>query len=380
MYCSFEKQYITSEGTVVYLFSSKREKGGTRLTLAINSLAHLLVDGVCAATLFGRIGADDNLWLLILLYNTLAFSTQCVTGLFTDKMRNHQALESVAIFLIFLGFTLPVPSLARVVFIGLGNSVFHVSAGAATLLEARGKAGPLGLFVAPGAVGLALGILWPAQLGGFLNTMMALCGVAIAALSARDGREAQAEAPVRPTAGPPPREGHVTLLVPVLLLLAVAVRAVGGAAVSFPWKTGAGLTLLTAACVAGGKALGGLACDRLGPGKTALLSLPLAAFLIAFCADSMPLSLLGQLLLNLTMPVTLLLLYRAMPDAPGLSFGLAASALWPGTIAGQLLTLTGPALWGCVLMCFLAGLAAILFAVKKIQKYENQINRMEETV
>ena len=39
----------------------------------------------------------------------------------------------------------------------------------------------------------------------------------------------------------------------------------------------------------------------------------------------------GQFLLNLTMPVTLWLLYLAMPDSPGFAFGLAASALWPGT-------------------------------------------------
>lgn len=344
------------------------------MTLAINSLAHLLVDGVCAATLFGRMGAGADLALLIVLYNTLAFSTQCVVGLITDKMRNHQMLASVAIFLVFLGFTLPIPPMARVVFIGLGNSVFHVAAGTVTLLEAQGRAGPLGLFVAPGAVGLMLGVLWPVALGGILNWALALCGVAVAALAARDAKEAPQES----TPAPAAHGKGVTLLVPVVLLLAVAVRAVGGTAVDFPWQTGAWLSLLTAVCVCAGKALGGFVCDRLGPAKTALLSLPPAALLIAFGAWSLPLSLLGQLLLNLTMPVTLWLLYRAMPDAPGLSFGLAASALWPGTIAGQLLTLAGPALWACVLLCFLAGLAAVLFAVKKIRKHENQTKRMEE--
>jgi hypothetical protein len=37
------------------------------------------------------------------------------------------------------------------------------------------------------------------------------------------------------------------------------------------------------------------------------------------------------------MPVTLMLLYRAMPNNPGFSFGLAASMLFPGLLAGNLL-------------------------------------------
>ena len=80
----------------------------------------------------------------------------------------------------------------------------------------------------------------------------------------------------------------------------------------------------------------------------------------------MPLSLLGQLLLNLTMPVTLWLLYRWMPDSPGFAFGLAASALWPGTIAGQMISLSGTYLWGLVLVTFCFGLFAVQYAGNRI--------------
>jgi hypothetical protein len=67
------------------------------------------------------------------------------------------------------------------------------------------------------------------------------------------------------------------------------------------------------------------------------------------------------------MPVTLWLLYRLLPDAPGFAFGLAASALWPGTIIGQLITLTGPAQKILTLVCFLFGLAAILWSVRVLK-------------
>jgi hypothetical protein len=121
-----------------------------------------------------------------------------------------------------------------------------------------------------------------------------------------------------------------------------------------------------------GKALGGFICDAAGPKNTALVSLPIAAALIAFCYNWTAPSLTGQFLLNLTMPVTLFLIYKALPDSPGFAFGLAASALWPGTIAGQLIALTGPALGALILICFLSGLAAIIFASYKLNKMKGE--------
>ena len=54
----------------------------------------------------------------------------------------------------------PCPAGAAALIIGLGNCLFHVAAGTVTLKESR-SAGPLGIFVAPGALGLAAGTLWP---------------------------------------------------------------------------------------------------------------------------------------------------------------------------------------------------------------------------
>jgi len=89
-----------------------------------------------------------------------------------------------------------------------------------------------------------------------------------------------------------------------------------------------------------------------------------AAILIVFFSEWMFPSLMGQFLLNLTMPVTLWLLYLAMPDSPGFAFGLAASALWPGTLVGRMMN--GQVLWLCVLISFSFGLIAILYSEKRI--------------
>lgn len=323
--------------------------------LIVNAAAHLLTDAVCAAALFGFAADSGHLAEAVLLYNTLAFSTQCVVGLVTDgTVKRPERLAGAALLAVSLGYFLPLPWVFRICAVGLGNSLFHVAAGTVTLETSAGKAAPLGIFVAPGAVGLALGTLFPAWGNILAGLALILSGIMLRYPAPREPKRPDAPAGKTPWAAA------------AALLLAVAVRAVGGAAADFPWKTGAETGLLLAGFVAAGKATGGWLCDRKGAGTAAWLSLPAAALLIALCARWAVPALAGQFLLNLTMPVTLWLLYRAMPDAPGFAFGLAASALWPGALLGQYIRLTGVWQIGLLLLCFLSGLAAILYARRKI--------------
>ncbi len=326
------------------------------MILALDSVTHLLVDAVCASTIFGKF-SGENVALLIIMYNTLAFSTQCVIGLITDRVGHLRMVTALGSLLVVLGFALPLPQEVRVALIGMGNSLFHVGGGTRTLLNADRKAGPLGVFVAPGCIGLVLGTLFP-QFGTVFAVLLTVSAALTFALKntqdrVHDNSEKEKDSPV---------------IVLILLTLAVAVRAIGGTCVSFPWKSGAALSIVMTVFIFAGKTLGGFVCDRLGAWKTALISMPLAGIFIAFFSSWMVPSLLGQLLVNLTMPVTLFLMYRAIPDSPGFAFGLAASALWPGTIAGNLIQLTG--LWqsALIIACFVFGLFSILYAKRRIER------------
>ncbi len=332
------------------------------MTLFLNSFAHFLVDALSITTLFSAGATGDALLIGVLLYNTLAFSTQCIVGLVIDRFRNCRTWESAAFALVILGFALPAPFLVRIVLVGAGNSIFHVAAGTVTLRQSAGRAWPLGVFVAPGAFGVTLGTLFP-RFGWVLACLMALTAAATLL---------RKEEPI-PSAVPGQPAGNGFPLLPVALLsVAVAIRALGGVAVSFPWKQTAFHAFLMTFFVFAGKAAGGFVFDRLGAARSAWLSVPLAAVCVAFFSASMPLSLLGQLLLNLTMPVTLWLLYRLMPDAPAFSFGLAASALWPGTIAGYFIQLSGPYLSTLVILSFCFGIFAILYASRFLTKTERR--------
>lgn len=310
---------------------------------------------MCAATLFGKLGDLPAFAAMVLLYNTLAFSTQGLVGLAADQVKRHSLCGSAAMLLVAAGFFLPVSPWVCVCIIGIGNSFFHVAAGCMTLEESNGRAGKLGVFVAPGAIGLTAGTLWPAA-GAFLAVALCACAAVLLLVTQRSDVSCSGTAiahTIRPD-----------VAVIALLTLSVAVRAIGGTAVSFPWKITSALSLLLTCSVFAGKCAGGYLCDKLGVKKSAWLSIVPAAILIAFCSEWMVPSLAGQFLLNLTMPVTLWLLYRAMPDSPGFAFGLAASALWPGTLIGRMMS--GQYLWLCVLVSFAFALASILFAEKRI--------------
>ena len=331
------------------------------MTLLLNSFAHFLVDGVCCSILFAAAAGGQDIAVAVLLYNTLAFSTQCVVGLIMDRTGKAKSIARIAMAVVATGGLLPLPLIPKVITVAIGNSLFHVGGGMMTMMNERERSAPLGIFVAPGAFGVTLGTLFPG-----LRLPFAIALLLIGAFMGRIVHN-DFDYDAAPSAAED-EKGSIPVVCIVLLTAAVAVRAIGGSAVSFPWKSGALMSLLLTAFVFAGKFLGGFVLDKIGTVKAAVISIVPASLLIAFCANWAFPSMAGQFLLNLTMPVTLWLLYKAIPDSPGLAFGLAASALWPGTIIGGLLTLTGPTLWFCVIISFLFGLAAILICERRLSE------------
>ena len=345
------------------------------MTAVFNAIAHFLVDGVCVSAVLGFGAEGMTLSNAVVLYNTLAFSTQCAVGLFLDRInakgrmpavRLSGLLECLGMALVAAGALVcpllkaadPVLALfAMVTVVGLGNSLFHVAGGIVTLEKSGGKAAPLGVFVAPGAFGVTLGTLYPG-VAVWLAAVLAAFAVLGAVLYRKEARVRKAGSPA---GGPFP------MAPAVLLTAAVAVRAIGGSAAAFTWKDTAADALILTLFVFLGKALGGFLCDRIGAKASALASIIPAAVLTAYFGHSMGLSLAGQLLINLTMPVTLWLLHRLMPKDPGLAFGLAASALWPGTIIGMFIELTGAARSVLIIASFLFGAVAVIYSVKHIR-------------
>jgi FSR family fosmidomycin resistance protein-like MFS transporter len=325
------------------------------------------VDGVCAAALYGLIkpAATDGMafFRLVALYNLLAFPLQALVGFIADcipKKRVWLAAVMLAFPLLWLP---PFPPVIRAAALGLCNSMFHVLGGIDTLEASRGKMAALGVFVSPGAVGLAVGLAFPPA-GLFMSAALAVLAIGYLFVI-KTGQEK-----ILPLPALNADNGNMSILLPLLALISVVFRGMGGSVVTYSWKIGFVLPIIFAVIVAGGKAAGGLFSDIFGEKRVAVSAAAAAALILPLSADIPPLAMLGQFSINLTMPVTLMLLYRVMPRYPGFSFGLAASMLYPGTLIGRLINgaipehIRVPALF----VIFGANAAILVFVFRKNKK------------
>lgn len=299
--------------------------------LALYSAAHFWVDLSCAFLMFRSLSGGVDFALCLLLYNFCAFAMQMPLGLLADRLDRNGAVAAAGCALVALGY-LPLPTLVAAVIAGAGNALFHLGGGIDVLNASKRRAWALGIFVSPGALGLYIGTLWgretapalwlgPLGLLALAGAILWLCRRSFGSL--RSGNAAVDLAPV----------GGYGQLVP--LFLVVVLRSYMGLNQSFAWKgTGQWTLVLTLALVLG-KTAGGFLMDRLGPRPASAWSLLLAAALYLACAWP-PAGTLAVFLFNMTMPVTLWAVAKAMPGAKGFTFGLLTFGLFLGYLPSWL--------------------------------------------
>ena len=288
------------------------------------AFAHFAVDLGCAYGAFRSYGGDG---VGFLLYNFCAFALQMPMGLLADAWGRNRRFALAGAVLVAALCLLPRMGWVGMVLLGIGNGLFHVGGGVDVLNLSGSKAAPLGVFVAPGAFGIFLGTLLGKSFFSPLPVLLALalaCGGMV--LGCRP-EELPKNAPlILPGTAVVPWAG--------LLFLVVALRSYGGMAAAFDWKTGH-LAWAAVCAVVLGKALGGILSDRVGLFRAAAWSLSLCGLCFCFSSHAIP-GLLALLLFNMSMPMTLSALARAMPGAKGFSFGLLTFALFLGYLPSWL--------------------------------------------
>jgi len=316
-----------------------------RFALFVFASTHFLVDLVSALVLFHFFSSLYLFALCLLLYNFFAFAAEMPLGIAVDLWFRPQRFAALGCWLI-VGCALLCAGIVRgagdfvliavalSVLIGLGNGMFHVGAGAAVIRGSAGRSSPLGVFVAPGALGVFLGMLWGTGGEPFIviaPLLLAGCGVLTWMLTSSDEPScSQAQRPLRI----PRRSVVLSITGGVAISLAcliatVVLRSYAGFSFSFSWKTGAVWPVALVLGVVLGKVLGGLLGDRLGLKVAAAVSLGGAALSFLFPAIPM-LGVLAVLLFNMTMPLTLRALANRLPQAPGFAFGTLTFALFIG--------------------------------------------------
>ena len=328
------------------------------------SVLHFLVDGICAFAMMNYFSGMYDYQMEGLLYNFCAFALQMPLGVILDIINVAKKESPLPSFwFAFLGVAVTyVGAFTHPVILGIGNALFHLGGGVGTIQEDRRKnhkGTDLGIFVAPGALGLFLGTLFTdknTHLWVFIISLSVVLICFITGIALLRSLKAGKSVSVLKTPEFKWKNGLVAGC-----FLGVILRSYLGLAISFSWKTTVLFSLIAVLAVVLGKIAGGFAAAYLGVRRTVLFSLAGAAVCYLF-SGFMPLGILALFLFNMTMPITLYGLVQRWEKMPGLAFGLLTFAIFIGYIPvylglptlqnGNVLGFVGSVLSGVILiMC-----------------------------
>ena len=353
----------------------------TKLRTALLSAAHLAMDMTTVAFVYALIGmrgsggaqtvqsvSSLSVAGCVLAYDLLAFGLQPFIGAFADLKRRAAPLLYFSLFgagicaaacaLCDFPQGIGASSVVLLVFFSLCNAVFHVSAGAFVIAESEKKSAPLGIFVAPGAVGVAVGRLYGFSVLFAAGAILFVFGILLIFVRTKDGLLAPHFARTDSLKA----QTEADLLPLFLLVFAVFVRGFGGGAMPATYEATDLLVLLAALLAALGKAAGGFLADAFGTKSVALVCLPVSACMLAFGGGVPAVYLIGTALFNTSMPVTLWLSFAALPRFRNTAFGVMACFLMLGSVLAMavsvprwaafvLILLSGPAIAAAPLLC-----------------------------
>ena len=338
-------------------------------------VVHFVVDAVCVACVL-RASPSSNAvastaLAFVLGYDLLAFAEQLPLGWLVDRLSLRRGAALAGIVLTGLALAAgPGAALSTIVLAGVGNALFHLGAGAMVLSGSRGRATPAGIFVAPGALGLGLGMalgrklpgvsLWP----GYLALALAIAIVLLVSRSAVQGSDYGAALHSRLD----PTSSIVGL---ALLLLSVAIRALVGSVACDHCARGTVLLLAVPLAGFAGKFSGGFLADRFGWVEVSVAALLASAPLLAWSNGDLLAAIPGLVLFQLTMLVTLAAVFRILPARPATGFGFLCVALVGGTLPAYLpggWHPQGSSLFGLVIL----SAAALFVALRPIESLRSR--------
>ena len=310
------------------------------------ALCHFVVDFACVSTMLCAVsrvlgesgqGSMEVVALSILLYDIVAFTLQLPIGIALDQLDKNSYAALLSYALVGAGVILSLVPIAllewpAILLLAIGNALFHSAGGLSVLNISQKHAGPSGIFIATGAIGVFLGTQ-SAQMGRLqiafsLLVLLFLCALITLVVQKVNKKYWN----VHNVSFDISELSFNTLLAIALLNLVVALRSYVGMVTAFPWKSEMLLLVLSILGVFAGKALGGVVADRIGFRTTAIFSLIAAATLFVPSWEMPPMGLMGIFFFNFTMSITLASLANILPNAKGTAFGLASFSLAVGAL------------------------------------------------
>lgn len=302
----------------------------------IYALVHMAVDLSCAFLVYTYVLGGEQWYLWLLLYNFCAFALQMPIGAAADRLDRNSCVAVGGCAGVLAGLLLGIagfPAGAAVV-AGIGNACFHVGGGIDVLNRSERRAAPLGIFVAPGALGIFLGTMLGragTEAAVWIGGLLILSVVVIRAAAGREKLWlSSGNAPFSFSVPSSSVPSGRTLMAAACFMAAVILRSYSGMIQNFPWKeTLVGSGLILAGAVVLGKMAGGVLADKLGIQRTAFRSMCAAA--VGFLCLVYPAAgILAVFFWNMSMPLTLWAVSKVFPGAKGFGFGLLTFGLFVG--------------------------------------------------
>lgn len=302
----------------------------------IYALVHMAVDLSCAFLVYTYVLGGEQWYLWLLLYNFCAFALQMPIGAAADRLDRNSCVAVGGCAGVLAGLLLGIagfPAGAAVV-AGIGNACFHVGGGIDVLNHSERRAAPLGIFVAPGALGIFLGTMLGragTEAAVWIGGLLILSAVVIRAAAGREKLWlSSGNAPFSFLVPSSSVSSGRTLMAAACFLAAVILRSYSGMIQNFPWKeTLAGSGFILAGAVVLGKMAGGVLADKWGIQRTAFRSMCAAA--VGFLCLVYPAAgILAVFFWNMSMPLTLWAVSKVFPGAKGFGFGLLTFGLFVG--------------------------------------------------
>jgi len=248
---------------------------------------------------------------------------QAPLGFLVDKVKAPVKSALLGCVLVVLSILFYKFTLLSVFLAGIGNALYHLGGGIISLNLKPGKAFLPGVFVAPGAFGLFIGVTIVKKncfMAAPFIFLLSIIFVLILFLN-----PPQIDYNTRSKG----QKKYLELII-ILLLVSISIRSLVGDLLSYPWKSNIYLLVIFTMAVVLGKALGGILGDKFGWTKIAVAGLLISIPLLFFGSYIPLMGIAGIFAFNMTMPVTLTAISNLLPGRAGLAFGLTPLALFLG--------------------------------------------------
>ncbi len=265
--------------------------------------------------------------LMLIVYAIIGFGGQLPVGMWLDATRSFKMFSKAALLLLLLSpLAWIINPYAGIIVAGFSSALVHVTGGAVCLESNNNKIGPLGLFTAPGVLGLALGSA-SASVAPYwlLVPVAAVLLVSWFLLQQKSDGTFVTTQPSKPLL-----DSHDWIMIGILLTVTLRslvydiIQQVGQ-----HWQQGLLVIGISAFL---GKIIGGFVADKVGWKTWVYITLPAAFVLLQFGRDNMYMLGFGIACLQSSVPISLLLMRQSLPLYPGVS---SAMVLGVGiTLAG----------------------------------------------